>query len=436
MTTNVSTIRTWLALISLPLVLFLTWLFIRATTTRLHPDPREIPSVTYAASVPKWAEAVSGARHIVRSSLSEQNLPGLSIAVGSGSDLVWAEGFGFADLRTRVTVTPNHRFPLGTASVSLTAAAVGVLLEDGRLKLDDEIQTYVPAFPGKPWPVTIRGLMGHTAGIIPEEYIDGPLFTKHCQQAADALPYFAANALLFEPGTKHRFSTNGWTLMSAAIEAAAHQPFLSFIRDQVFAPLQMRDTIPASATGDGDDDFPLFNLFREVVFDPRTIRGTTPGPHPDLLPDRLTSYFPRFASNPNYGLHLMRPLDYSCYSGASAFLSTPSDLVRFGMAVQGGKLLQHSTVQLLQTSQRLASGNDTGYGLGWDLETVSLAGKPTRVVGHDGHSLGGMVASLVTLPEHEIVVAVASNISHADTFGVALKIAREFAEPSQAPSRD
>jgi serine beta-lactamase-like protein LACTB, mitochondrial len=124
------------------------------------------------------------------------------------------------------------------------------------------------------------------------------------------------------------------------------------------------------------------------------------------IADRATFYFPRFAADPRYGLHLMRPIDYSCYAGASAFLSTPSDLVRFGMAINSGKLLQPATVQLLQTPQRLASGEETGYGLGWDLETVTLAGEQTRVVGHDGPSrrLGGMVASLMTFPEHGIVV--------------------------------
>ena len=126
----------------------------------------------------------------------------------------------------------------------------------------------------------------------------------------------------------------------------------------------------------------------------------------------MTPYFTRFASDPNYGLHLMRPLDYSCYAGSSVFVSTPSDLVRFGMAINSGKLLQPATVELLQTSQRLASGEETGYGLGWDLKTVTLAGKQTRVIGHDGDSLGGMVASLMTFPEYGIVVAVTSNISY------------------------
>jgi CubicO group peptidase (beta-lactamase class C family) len=102
--------------------------------------------------------------------------------------------------------------------------------------------------------------------------------------------------------------------------------------------------------------------------------------------------------------------------------------VRFALAIDSGKLLRPATVKLFQTSQRLTSGQETGYGLGWDLETVAVAGRQTTTVGHDGDSLGGMVASLMTFPEHGIVVSVTSNISYADTFGVGVKIARAFAE--------
>jgi CubicO group peptidase (beta-lactamase class C family) len=131
----------------------------------------------------------------------------------------------------------------------------------------------------------------------------------------------------------------------------------------------------------------------------------------------------------------MRDIDLSCYSGASVFLSTPSDLVRFGMAINDGKLLKRETVQLLQTSLRLPSGEETGYGLGWDLEPATLAGQQTHVVGHDGDVLGGTVASLMTFPERGIVVAAISNTSYADTFSIASKIADAFAEPTKSAER-
>jgi hypothetical protein len=75
----------------------------------------------------------------------------------------------------------------------------------------------------------------------------------------------------------------------------------------------------------------------------------------------------------------------------------------------------------------LTSGDETGYGLGRDLETVSLAGDETHVIGHDGDSLGGRIASPMMFPERGIVVAVISNISYADTFAVGLQIAESFA---------
>jgi CubicO group peptidase (beta-lactamase class C family) len=78
-------------------------------------------------------------------------------------------------------------------------------------------------------------------------------------------------------------------------------------------------------------------------------------------------------------------------------------------------------------SQRLASGEETGYGLGWDLETVMLAGQPTRAIGHDGDLIGGQLASLWTFPDRGLVVAVTSNISYADTFAMTVKIAEAFA---------
>jgi CubicO group peptidase (beta-lactamase class C family) len=75
-----------------------------------------------------------------------------------------------------------------------------------------------------------------------------------------------------------------------------------------------------------------------------------------------------------------------------------------------------------------AGGQETGYGLGWDLETVTLAGEPTLAVGHDGESLGGMVMSFMTFRERGLVVAVMSNTTHADTRALALNVAGAFAE--------
>ena len=164
------------------------------------------------------------------------------------------------------------------------------------------------------------------------------------------------------------------------------------------------------------------------------MRDTRPDPGAVPAPGQASAYFPRFAANTRYGPDPMRDLEYSCYAGSSVFVSTPTDLVRFAIAVGGGKLLQPATVALLQTSQRLRSGQETGYGLGWDVETVALGGQDTREVGHDGDSLGGTVASVMTFPERGIVVAVTSNISYADTFAIGSKIAEAFAAQARPPA--
>jgi CubicO group peptidase (beta-lactamase class C family) len=400
-------LETWLTLfaagMSVVLMVLLGLFGYMITTAPLHPEPDRVPSVSRSDPTPGWAGTAERGHQVMRKALLEQNLPGLSVAVAVDDDVVWAEGVGWADLEKRVPVAPETRFRIGTASIALTSAAVGLLLEQGRLKLDDEIQTYVPAFPRQPQPVTLRQLMGHRSGVRNDGGDEGPLFTVHCERPVDALEHFADRPLLFEPGTGFHFSSYGWIVVSAAVEAVAGEPVLDFMRRQVFEPLGMDDTIADSAT--------------------------TP------VADRATPYFPRFAADPKYGQHLMRPIDLSCYAGASVFVSTASDLARFGIAINRGRLLQPVTVQTLQTSQRLASGQETGYGLGWNLETVTLANQRARVVGHDGDVLGGRVASLMMFPERGLAVVVLSNISYADTFTVGSKIAAAFVEEASRPDR-
>jgi serine beta-lactamase-like protein LACTB len=411
-----------LALGAILLFAFVAGLFVYmgATATPLFPSTRDVPSVAHLAPPTKWADAVERARQIVRTGAAEQNLAGVSVAVGAGGEIVWAEGFGWANLEKRTPVTPDIRFRIGTASKVLTSAAVGLLLEKDKLDLDDEIQAYVPAFPKKPWPVTLRQVMGHVAGIRRDEGDEEPVSVRQdeplslrCPRTGEGLQRFAESSLLFEPGTEYRYSNYGWILVSAAVEAAAQQPFSTFMRTQIFEPLGMTDTM------------------------------TPPSTEP--TPDRATFYFPKFAADPRYGPDEGREVDYSCFAGSADFVSTPVDLVRFGLAIhsrrlrqgygaQGGALLQPATVQLLQTSQRLSSGEETGYGLGWDLETAELAGEPTRVAGHDGELLGGRVASLLTVPERGLVVAVTSNMGYADTHSIALKIAQTFAERESRPA--
>jgi len=347
------------------------WLFMSFAASAVHPGPQAISSVTQADRSPQWSEAVNGARRIIRAALVEQNLPGVSVAVG-------------ADGR------------IGTASTVLTSAAVGLLLERHRLKLDDDIQAYVLQFPQKQWPVTRRQLMAHVGGVGTDSGDDGPLLRQRCERPVEALQHFAQGELLFEPGTQYRHSKYGWILVSAATEAAAAQPFLTFIGEQIFRPLGMDHTGAESATqenpervGEPAEDAPFLTFIRQVVVEPLGIGG----PQARSATAPATFYLPGFGNDPivRYGLHVMPARNLSCYAGSTAFLSTPSDLVRFGLTLNGGTLLQPATVRLLQTPQQLTSGQETNHGLEWDLRTVTLAGEPAQAVGQEGDLQGKRV---------------------------------------------
>lgn len=370
------------------------WVYVSATATPIHPDASSVRSTASASPDARWADAIAKARDAVRTAASTQNLPGVSVAVGIDGAFVWAEGFGWADIDQKRPVTPASRFRIGTASTVLTSVGAGLLIEQGRLRLDEDIRTHVPEFPQKPWPIQLQQVMGHLAGIASDGGDEGPLFGEHCDRPVDALKAFADRDLRFEPGTQYRFSNYGWILVSAAIESASGDPFVIFMRKHVFEPLGMHDTVAESTM--------------------------------EAIPDAVTPYFPRFAADTRYGPDPMRELQLSCYAGAGSFVSTASDLVRFGMAVEAGTLLQPTTLRQLRTSQRLPSGSETGYGLGWDVETVTINGAPTRVVGHDGDLLGGQVATFMTIPDTDLVIAVLANTSYAETTAIATSIANAF----------
>ena len=400
--------------ISLPLAAMLSlWGYKSVTTPILHADPQQVRSVSYSEVPQKWAGAVERGRQLMRASLTEQNLPGLSVAVGVDGDIVWAEGFGFADLETEATVTPKTRFRVGDASKALTSVAVGLLLEENKLRLDDEIQVHVPEFPKKPWPITLRQLMSQVAGVTAHHGGDGPLSNTangdgnpapRCERTIDALQLddFAERDLLFEPGTRYRPSSYGWILVSAAVEAAANAPFFAFMRTRVFEPLDMNDT---------------------------TVDVWT-----DAIPDRATVYFPRFglAADTRYGPKPARQGDHSCYAGAGAFLSTPSDLVRFGSRLRQGFGANGNCCSPVPSN---CSRRRSGWPRGRRLDTVlagisrrlSLAGQATRMAGHGSkEDFIGAATNLMTFPDRGLVIAVMANISFADTKSIALNIAQAF----------
>jgi len=189
--------QTWVAVIVLGIGVLMALIlghfaYLTFTATPLHPNAQDAPSVIKAAPSPRWKSSVTNAQRITRDNLSEQNLPGLSVAVGINGDLVWAEGFGWANIDSETRVTPATRFRTGGISIALTSAAAGLMLEKNQLSLDAEIQTYVPAYPKKQWPVTLRQLMGHVGGVVGDHGDEESM--EHCDQTADGMQRFATPA--------------------------------------------------------------------------------------------------------------------------------------------------------------------------------------------------------------------------------------------------
>jgi len=362
--------------------------------------PEDVPSRRAEAVEETYLPTIGWAAGLARRALVDQNLPGLSIAVGVDGHQVWAEGFGWADLRQGTVVTPETRFRVGDVAAPMTAVAAALLAERGALDLDAPVQTYV-AFAGKPYPITTRQLMSSQSGLRELEGEEEMMRQEVCADDKSRLAYFADDPLEFEPGTEAHYSTYGWVLAGAVIGAASGEPYAEFMARSVFAPLGMTATVPDQVNGG--------------------------------LPDVASFYYPTVMADTRRGLQTASRVNLSCLLPAEGFLSTPTDLVRFVTGLMGGTLLPADAVAAIFTPATLRDGTATNAALGWRAGSIvnEFGGQPIRFIGRSGEVFAG-TASLMLLPEHNVVVAVATNVSWADTETVAGSIARLFADARAA----
>ena len=138
----------------------------------LFAQPQDVPSVVGPAPAPRWAAGADRARQLVRAAIAEQNLPGLSIAVGAGGDIVWAEGFGWRDIETRTPVTPKTRFNIGTAASEVTAAVVPLGLTNTGADAAKEWSPEAIGEEGEDFPplTLLRHVIWQPLGLMPAEY--------------------------------------------------------------------------------------------------------------------------------------------------------------------------------------------------------------------------------------------------------------------------
>jgi serine beta-lactamase-like protein LACTB len=325
--------------------------------------------------------------HKIGNELLARGIPGLAIAVAVDGRMVFAEGFGYADLEQRVPAWPETKFRIGSISKPLTAVALMQLVEQRKIDLDAPVQKYVPSFPDKGARITPRLLAGHLAGIRHYKN-DEFLIAKHYDSIVEGLKIFKDDPLVAPPGTKYSYSTYGFNLLSAVIESASGETFLDYMQRHVFN---------------------AFGLVHTTADENR----------------RLVEQRSRFYSRATGGgLENAPYVDNSYKWAGGGFLSTPEDVVRFGSALLHPGFLTADSLNLLFSSQKTIAGQETGYGMGWGIGK-SQSGQ--RIYQHSGGSVGGS-CQMIVYPETSVVVALLTNLGEAPwKIGDVESIAEPFA---------
>lgn len=313
----------------------------------------------------EFSPAIQNSREEVESILEEY--PGVSIAVGVKDEIVWAEGFGFANAETKTPVTSSHSFYYYSLSKSIIGLAIYKLVQADKINLDEPVTTYDPNLPSHYADVTIRTLLNHSAGV--RHYNKGEwikISMNNCQSTAEALDVFINDPLTFTPGTKHSYSSFGYVLLSHLIE---------------------------KITGDTFDDHIVSEVFK-----PRSIDKIQLSTGSDLLGDQATRY-EKWKSGKNTGKEAV--VDNSCKFGGGGYIGTASALALLHMNVlQEEKANKHSTLySTLNPDLRTYT-----YGLG-----INTSAQGVNYYIHTGSGMGGS-AILLIYPDYDLTIVILGNI--------------------------
>ena len=342
------------------------------------------------------ASVLRRADSVVVAFMAAHHVPGLSVAIGLDRRVVWSKGYGLADVEDSVPVTRASMFRTASIGKPMTATAIMQLWEQGKLDLDAPVQQYCRAFPPKRWPVTTRQLLAHRSGIrdkTPEEETN----YRHYDSIEAALTIFADDSLLFEPGTAFRYTSYGYDVLGCVIEGASGMPYLEYMTRRIFTPADMQHT---------------------RLDDPS-----------EIIPHRVSGYALDQTGRLRNSIHD----DMSNRVPAGGFVSTPEDLVRFGIAVLNGELVADNSRRLMWQIQKApgdSAAADEGYGLGWALSTWY----GVQEVSHGGGT-PQVCALLYLLPAKGFTVAFMMNLEAvADRGDLAGDLAKVVLGP-KAPHR-
>ncbi|NHQ90404.1 serine hydrolase domain-containing protein [Janthinobacterium lividum] len=328
------------------------------------PAPSSAPSAALAARLADFDGWVA-------QRMDKARIPGVTVGFSQG-DVEWVKGYGYADLENRVPATARSSYRLASVTKPMTAVAILQLVERGKIDLDAPVQTYVPYFPVKPFPVTVRQLLGHLGGIDAYRNSKAEKHFKEHKDTRQSIAVFEQFDLIAEPGTRFRYTSYGYNLLGAVIESASGESYGGYMRRHVWGPLGM-DTI--------------------VMDDPDAV-----------IAHRVRGY--RLAGKEWKNAEFV---DISSRFSAGGTRASVPDMLAFGRGVHEGKILSAASVAAMVQPMATRAGRLTDYGMGW--EVVPTGGR--YAIAHSGQQ-PETVTYLYSFPSRKLTIAVAANLERAN----------------------
>jgi CubicO group peptidase (beta-lactamase class C family) len=312
------------------------------------------------------------------------NVPGASVLVlRDGAPLV-RRSYGMADLEAQVAATPQTNYRLASVSKQFTAASILLLAEDGRLGLDDKLRDWLPTLPRVADPITIRHLLTHTSGLIDYEDVMDPADTRQVHDADVLKLLESQDRTYFAPGTGYRYSNSGYALLALIVERASKQRYADFLRERIFRPLGMANTVAYEA-GISEVAHRAYGYSLENGAWVRTDQSTT-----------------------------------SAVLGDGGIYSSIDDLARWDAALYDERLLKSTSLQQAFTPFTATDDPDVRYGFGWRITGETLW--------HSGETIGFRNV-IVRYPKRHMTVVVLTNRDDPEPYATAKKIAEIALNP-------
>jgi D-alanyl-D-alanine carboxypeptidase len=298
--------------------------------------------------------------------MRERNIPGAAIAVVKNGKTVKMQGYGVASVEFNVPATPETVFEIGSVSKQMTAAGILLLVEEGKINLDEKISKYLPNTPEAWKNVSVRHLLTHTSGIKSYSSLSG-FELKRRLSRDDFIKELSPQPLDFETGSRYQYSNSGYNLLGYIIETVSGKNYWDYMRERIFKPLGMNQT------ADRDPKYVIRN--------------------------RATGYEWRG------GKLVGRDYDLTDIFAAGAIVSTVSDLVKWEAALRGDNFLKKETKTQMWTPVLLNDGKTYPYGLGWRLSEI----RGHRLIAHSGQT-AGFGASVSRFADDDLTVIVLTNL--------------------------